>query len=29
MPQIEMPGSHHSFTDHQIRIVRPHEPFPD
>jgi hypothetical protein len=29
MPQVEMPGSHHSFTDHQIRIVRPNEPFPD
>jgi hypothetical protein len=29
MPQIEMPGSHHSFTDHQIRIVRANEPYPD
>jgi hypothetical protein len=29
MPKIEMPGSHHSFTDHQIRIVRLNEPYPD
>lgn len=29
MPKIEMPGSHHSFSDHQIRIVRPHEAYPD
>jgi len=29
MPQIDMPGSHHSFTDHQIRIVRRNEPYPD
>jgi hypothetical protein len=29
MPQIEMPGSHHSFTDHQIRIVRLNDPFPE
>jgi hypothetical protein len=29
MPRIEMPGSHHSFTDHQIRIARANEPFPD
>jgi hypothetical protein len=29
MPRIEMPGSHHGFTDHQIRIVRSNEPFPD
>ncbi len=29
MPQIDMPGSHHSFTDHQIRIVRANEAFPD
>jgi hypothetical protein len=29
MPQIDMPGSHHSFTDHQIRIVRLHEPYPE
>jgi hypothetical protein len=29
MPRIDMPGSHHKFTDHQIRIVRPNEIFPD
>lgn len=29
MPQIEMPGSHHRFTDHQIRIVRVHETYPE
>jgi hypothetical protein len=29
MPKIEMPGSHHRFTDHQIRIVRANERFPD
>jgi Zn finger protein HypA/HybF involved in hydrogenase expression len=29
MPAVEMPGSHHRFTDHQIRIVRVNEPFPD
>ncbi len=29
MPRIDMPGAHHRFTDHQIRIVRPNEPFPD
>ncbi len=29
MPQIDMPGSHHSFTDHQIRIVRANEPYPE
>lgn len=29
MPAVEMPGSHHRFTDHQIRIVRANAPFPD
>ena len=29
MPRIEIPGSHHLFTDHQIRIVRTHEPYPN
>lgn len=29
MPQIDMPGSHHSFTDHQIRIVRLNERYPE
>jgi Zn finger protein HypA/HybF involved in hydrogenase expression len=29
MPKIEMPGSHFKFTDHQIRIVRANEPYPN
>ncbi len=29
MPQYEIPGSHHLFTDHQIRIVRPNEKYPN
>ena len=29
MPKVEIPGSHFEFTDHDIRIVRPHEPYPD
>ena len=29
MPKIEIPGSHHAFTDHQIRIVRANAPYPD
>ncbi len=29
MPKVAMPGSHHKFTDHQIRIVRANEVFPD
>jgi len=29
MPRIEMPGSHYRFTDHQIRIVRAHAPYPE
>jgi len=28
MPKIELPGSHHEFTDHRIRIVKPNAPFP-
>jgi len=28
MPKVEIPGSHFEFTDHDIRIVRPHEPYP-
>lgn len=28
MPKIELPGAHHKFTDHRIRIVRANEPFP-
>jgi hypothetical protein len=29
MPKIELPGAHASFTDHQIRIVRAGEPYPN
>lgn len=29
MPKYEIPGSHHAFSDHQIRIVRPHETYPN
>ena len=29
MPKIEIPGSHHLFTDHQIRIARANEPYPN
>ena len=29
MPKIEIPGSHHRFTDHEIRIVRVNERYPD
>ena len=29
MPKYEIPGSHHQFSDHQIRIVRNHEPYPN
>jgi hypothetical protein len=29
MPKLEMPGSHHQFTDHQIRIARANEPYPE
>ena len=29
MPKLELPGSHHKFTDHDIRIVRANEPYPD
>lgn len=28
MPKLEIPGSHNVFTDHQIRIVKPAEPYP-
>jgi hypothetical protein len=27
MPKLEVPGTHHRFSDHRIRIVKPHEPF--
>src|SRR5580700_11155151 len=29
MPKIELPGAHRMFTDHQIRIVRAGEKYPD
>jgi len=29
MPKIELPEGHAAFTDHEIRIVRPNEPYPD
>lgn len=29
MPRYEIPGSHHLFTDHQIRIVRANEKYPN
>ena len=28
MPRYEIPGSHNLFTDHQIRVVKPGEPYP-
>ena len=29
MPKVKLPNGHMSFTDHQIRIVKPGEPFPN
>lgn len=29
MPKVELPGSHSVFTDHQIRIVRAGDPYPN
>jgi len=29
MPKIELPRAHHQFTDHQIRIVRAGQPYPE
>ncbi|HEX4166773.1 MAG TPA: multiheme c-type cytochrome [Bryobacteraceae bacterium] len=29
MPKLEMPGAHHKFTDHNIRIVKANEPYPN
>ena len=29
MPKIDLPGAHARFTDHEIRIVRAGEPYPD
>jgi len=28
MPKLELPGAHHKFTDHRIRVVKANEPFP-
>ena len=29
MPKVELPGSHSLFTDHQIRVVHPGDPYPN
>lgn len=29
MPKIELPGSHHKFSDHDIRVVRAGAPYPE
>ena len=29
MPKLELPGSHHKFTDHEIRVVRADAPYPN
>jgi hypothetical protein len=29
MPKIDLPGAHARFTDHQIRIARAGEPYPN
>lgn len=29
MPKLDMPGSHHKFTDHEIRVVKANAPYPD
>lgn len=29
MPKLELPGSHHKFTDHNIRIARANAPYPN
>jgi hypothetical protein len=29
MPKLDLPGAHHKFTDHEIRIVRANERYPD
>jgi cytochrome c554/c'-like protein len=28
MPKIELPGAHHKFSDHRVRIVKPGEAYP-
>jgi len=29
MPKVDLPGAHHAFTDHDIRIVRAGAPYPN
>src|SRR5207302_8770711 len=29
MPKLELPGAHHKFTDHRVRIVKANEAYPD
>ncbi len=29
MPKVQLPGGHQTFTDHDIRIVKPAEPYPN
>jgi hypothetical protein len=29
MPKTELPGAHYKFSDHRIRIVKPHERYPE
>ncbi len=29
MPKVDLPGAHHAFTDHQIRIAKPGAPYPN
>jgi len=29
MPKVDLPGAHHQFTDHQIRIVRANQRYPN
>jgi hypothetical protein len=29
MPKVELPGAHARFTDHQIRIARASDPYPN
>jgi hypothetical protein len=29
MPKVELPGMHHLFTDHEIRIVRKGDAYPE
>jgi hypothetical protein len=28
MPKLELPGAHHKFSDHRIRILKPGESYP-